>query len=245
MRQAVKACCGGVAVVLLGASGAYTATPCSSPFFPVGDGSRWTYAETMSLSEVNGPRTQQTSTVVVIRRVSSARSVSETIALSDGLATRTTRAEWTCTPEGMRAPNWVSPYAPETSGGNWQFEGVDVPPADRWRVGESWASTTRRPSNGSTPAVTGRSTYRVIAEEQVTVPSGTYDGFKVEVSQLIEVGTGPAVLAAKGTTWYARDVGLVKSLGSATMRPPAEGERPAAVHTVRKTSELTAYAVGR
>ncbi len=105
-----------------------------------------------------------------------------------------------------------------------------LPPPDAWRVGATWTdsgeiSGTDLPAlpalvaPGGRASVTGTVTVTstIAAREDVDVPAGHYDTYRIDATttQRVVVDTGilgkiPVELVTTTRTWYARGVGMVR-----------------------------------
>ncbi len=75
-------------------------------------------------------------------------------------------------------------------------------------VGDTWtteATGTVETSTGQTIDLATTTDYEVVAEESVTVPAGTWDAYRIDITA--DAGTG----ATTTTTWIAPGVGTVKT----------------------------------
>lgn len=143
----------------------------------------------------------------------------------------TVNTGWNCSPEGMVALEYgrldsarqQSGFKMETVGRT----GLTVPAAERWREGEEWRSSYEIRAEIAGPQGPGgrgsgtiEITNRVVGREQVTVPAGTYDALKVESTMAmkltVRVGqmTVPTNTSARNTSWFAENVGMVKSVSA-------------------------------
>lgn len=152
----------------------------------------------------------------------------------------TVETGWRCTGEGLLALEFAN-YNFAQKGAGFKFEtlersGVTLPPDERWREGETWASryevkaqTTAGPDNRATGEGQGTVDVasRVVGRELVAVAAGSYDTLRVDstVTLKLTVKAGPATVPVnvniKSSAWYAPTVGMVKStaggdLGAAT-----------------------------
>lgn len=88
-------------------------------------------------------------------------------------------------------------------------------------VGTRWPATVEvETANGK---LTQTGTYRVVAEEKVTVPAGTFTAKKVVLEGSATSSAGKATI--KGTYWFVENVGSVKTLIEQQM----EGGSPATI----------------
>jgi hypothetical protein len=135
----------------------------------------------------------------------------------------TTESLWQCTDAGLIPSDITSFMFVQIAGFEFEtldYSGVYLPPADEWMIGATWDTTY---TVKATTQVLGisiasqaevRVHNRIAAEEQVSVPAGTYpNAMRID-------STGTALLHAAGNDmetkvsfshWYVKDVGLVKA----------------------------------
>jgi hypothetical protein len=119
---------------------------------------------------------------------------------------------FTCTPAGLTTPDLR--VGPQKGGASYHItssSGVVIAAPDRWKVGGTWTYTnqgTTTTSNGQTYPLKNEMTFQITARERVTVPAGSYDAFKVVLTQKIEAGGG--VINYTVNQWYARGMGVVR-----------------------------------
>ncbi len=111
----------------------------------------------------------------------------------DGLWMGTQLSQWETTSDGSTNEDWLlTTYDPP-----WLMVARDMAPGAAWD-----GTTSRAVEGGQTPAATAevRWSHTVGAEEQVTVPAGTYSALRVDVSGDLGV-----------TSWMAVGTGLVQT----------------------------------
>ncbi|MGH7326014.1 MAG: hypothetical protein ACREJ9_15415 [Candidatus Rokuibacteriota bacterium] len=183
-----------------GASAA--AGPCDSSIFPIKVGTRWNYR--MAGSDAH-------SSTITITQVSDG-GFTERHEFSDVKFD----VGWRCLPEGLRAMQratfGVNPGGPE----GMKFEtmsaaGVRFPPRSRWTIGVTWTETyTLRMSMPIPNApmkfdpMTFTHRYRIVGRERVSVPAGSFDAFKLAITEEGE-DEPPAHF------WVADGVGVVRA----------------------------------
>ncbi len=191
-----------------------TVSLCSNPFHPVSPSARWQYQATGFASTTPATYTVTLSNIID-------NSFVEHYAVDNTVFD----VQWQCTSEGLRA----APVANFLFGGQTPFRfdsvsssGVTLPPADRWSTGSTWSSTydVRGQAQQNGVTVTGTGTVniqdKVMDQEQVTVPAGTFQAWRVDSTVRISLtgssgGTSvPVVFSFKRSSWYAANVGLVK-----------------------------------
>ncbi len=103
-------------------------------------------------------------------------------------------------------------------------KGVSIADYDRWEVGETWKLTQEiRGSGQQGPiryAVSGtlETTYKVVGQEQITVPAGKFTAFKLQTTFATRIKATAGIISipfnfeAQGTSWFAEGIGLIKSI---------------------------------
>jgi hypothetical protein len=134
---------------------------------------------------------------------------------------------WRCLPEGLQALQRATLGVSPDGRGAVKFDtlsasGVRFPPRTRWIPGATWTeSHTVRVSIPNAPmtfppmTVTHR--YRIVARERVTVPAGSFDAFKLAIT---ESADGGSELTQSGHFWVADGGSVVK----AETRDPEDGK---------------------
>jgi hypothetical protein len=105
-------------------------------------------------------------------------------------------------------------------------EGIAFPPPARWVVGASWTNSFKVKISVSmgaqtmTQSGTMKIESKIAAEETIKVPAGTFSALKVTQTILrdMQMSIGGKSTPIKNTitttTWYAKNVGVVKSIAS-------------------------------
>lgn len=182
---------------------------CDNPFFPAKAGSSKTFT-------IQGEA--KTYTI----RVTNATANGFTLRYEYTDPVRVLESPYTCTPQGLTSPSlFSSGFGPDANitAQVKASSGIVIPAEGRWRVGETWtyANEGTVTANDKTQGqlvytFKNEFTFQIVAREQVKVPAGTFQAFKV-------VLTGKGEFGAKGvshpmtytlTQWYARGVGLVR-----------------------------------
>lgn len=103
-------------------------------------------------------------------------------------------------------------------------KGVAIADYDRWEVGSTWKLTQEIKGSGQQGpiryTVTGtlETTYKVLAQEQVSVPAGKFTTYKIQTNFATRIKATAGILSipfnfeAQGTAWYAEGIGMVKSV---------------------------------
>lgn len=191
-------------------------TACDNGFHPLSSTGQWNYR--LTFPTAGSPQTTYTMTITGITPVS----FTEHRVFADAQAD----TQWTCKSDGLLATQLVN----LATAGRSQFmvetlesAGITLPPEEQWTVGYAWSShyRIRGQLTNTTSPVTGEGTAdsqdRIVAQEQVTVPAGTFDTFRVDSTTTLNLTASfgflgvPTTLTVSESSWYARDMGLVKS----------------------------------
>lgn len=192
-------------LLLMGAAWA----KCDHPYYPVREGWVWTYK-----SSTDGKTYTSSQSNVSDSGFTSIMNFSNV----------TVENRWRCNANGLASLE----YGGVNSGQNQQIKmetvsskGVAIPAG--LGVGSSWEYSYtikgNMPSQGGT--MTGESTVtnKVVGQETVKVPAGTFQAYKVESTFTTKMNmtiSGKQVSlpanSFKSTVWYARGVGMVKSV---------------------------------
>lgn len=135
-----------------------------------------------------------------------------------------------CKPDGLA----ILEYGNLTAGQNMKFKyktmntnGISFPNDAEWQVGKKWqmvydveGQMLDAPKTVMNMATKGAITIgcEIIGKESITVPTGTYDTFKVAMTynpnlKMTMMGREvPMNMTFKSTTWFAKDIGMVKSI---------------------------------
>lgn len=206
-------------VALVWMSGTALASLCDQPFSPARGGWEWQY-------RVTGER----STTYSIRKTN----------ITDGgyLQVRQSgssreESRFRCTAEGIFPLDFGSGGSNRAEVGgqpvSYNLEvvkvtGVAVPDYDSWAVGNSWKLIIEVRGTGQQGPVrfniTGslETTYRVMAQETISTPAGRFLAFRLQTTFVtrMRANAGPIHIPfnfeSQGTSWYAENVGLVKSI---------------------------------
>lgn len=102
--------------------------------------------------------------------------------------------------------------------------GVAIPDYDTWVVGNSWKLVIEVRGTGQQGPLrfnisgTIETTYRVLAQENLTTPAGRFVAYRLQTTftTRMRANAGPINIPfnfeSQGTSWYAENVGLVKSI---------------------------------
>ncbi len=187
------------------------ASTCDNAFYPVSLDTYWQYrVSSDTTSSYDKTITRLVPDSFTERRVFAATATDNT---------------WTCTPDGLLSKQFgnlqihgQTQYKFDTT----DSEGITIPPADRWFVGNAWSNryaiAGQVDQSGIPISGTGAVTLanRIAAEEQVTVPAGTFLAFRVDSTIGLKLTPSglfpiPVNLTLSQSSWYARDTGMIKS----------------------------------
>ncbi|MBF6592891.1 MAG: hypothetical protein IVW51_00410 [Thermaceae bacterium] len=193
-------------LVLLGTAWA----KCDNPFYPVREGWVWTYK-----SSLDGKTHTNTLSNV------SDSGFTNTIQFDKG----SVESRWRCDSNGLSSLEYG---ATNFSGKHNQFnlktvdsKGVMIP--TNLSIGSTWTYSFTLEGDMSTGKINSNveTSSKVVGEETVSVPAGTFKAFKVESTSVMKMSMNingktqdlPSN-TIKSTSWYAPGVGLVKSLSN-------------------------------
>jgi hypothetical protein len=136
-----------------------------------------------------------------------------------------TEEQWTCSGQGLSNPQMSNMT---TSGGGSATQvrvlnhtGISLPQANQWKVGATWSESSQleetiaiggKPGSPFQAAID--ETNKIVGEEKVTVPAGTFTALRID-SALVE-HLGQTNLSIPVTSWFAQGVGQVKVTANAS-----------------------------
>lgn len=135
------------------------------------------------------------------------------------------RTSFTCGDEGVVAPVGAAALAGRARVEVLRERGVSLPP--RPAKGASWESSRvlRVTADGRSATTAIASTHRIVREEKVRTPAGTFDAMRVEVTTAVSRDAAAKPETHRTVLWYARDAGLVKMEGEAELVLVRRGKR--------------------
>ena len=233
-------------VLVLNLQIAYAQASCDNPFYPVSEGATWTYMEpdmpiispthVLTISEVDD------ASFTVARR---------TITFGDHVRDLDEET-WNCTAEGLFETWTTFDYAVDAYVyyGTVAVErtvvtGVNIPQPSEWRVGYTWTVTRQFKAGPNEDELTAyydlseRREHEIVAKEQITVPAGTFEAYRVDISNEFggTIRDSESNTTQQGSFWYVEGVGLVKRVV----------ESPSLINphvTTRNVWELQSYDLG-
>ena len=231
----------------------YAQVSCDDPFYPSSKGATWTYIEPDMVIPTTG--------VVTISGAGNADFTVSTQEVTFGdRVVDEHDASWSCTAEGLFAPltdtgiEGYELYGPLVV--NKSETGVDIPQPGAWQVGYTWTTTRQLEAGPSENEITAYydfmdvTKHEIVAKEQITVPAGTFEAFKVDSSSewtAISPSGSETNGTGRGSRWYVKEIGLVKSVSDSdvTFNEGVESSsRPMTHVTSRHAMELQSYDLG-
>jgi hypothetical protein len=211
---------------------------CSNPLYPVKQGVTRTYSMT-------GLPTGPTTYTETITDVSS-----DGFTVTNQFGTLTKTAKWNCTPDGLLELQLGGGTAMLSTSSGMQADftitkssGVTIPA--KVSAGDAWSYsldfTTQLTMNNSSGQAQGTVNYQLkaLGNESVTVPAGTFNAMKEQVTTNLNMQVAmqslniPVTMTEDSTVWYAPNVGMVKEVDNASVMG----------NTVNDTIELQSYNV--
>ncbi len=138
----------------------------------------------------------------------------------------TNEITWQCGENGMLSSSFVNmsfASQKDVSIDTLNVSGVTLPPEKDWSVGKTWESSytvqVTIDNNGNKIQAQGTVTIssQIASKESVTVPAGTYaDAYRVDSTgdMTFELMGNKTSVPLVYSTWYVKDVGMVKSSSS-------------------------------
>lgn len=142
----------------------------------------------------------------------------------------TSTINWRCLPDGLLATQYGNSIDLKSGGGakidTINSRGISFPADSRWNPGEKWTTDYEikemiKNPDGQAGNVDANGTINqngeIIGSEEVTVPAGTFQTMKVKVRMTLDLTvkigamTMPTKTNLETTSWFAKDVGMVKS----------------------------------
>jgi hypothetical protein len=194
------------------ASSAWAA--CDHPYFPSAANTTWQYQSSL--------KNQQNTTTVLSNNGSS-------FVLENNFGTLKVKNTIKCEADGSLTQ---SEYPSMTGlSANMKIEtlsseGVAFPAAAKWVVGASWTNSFKvkisvsMGAQAMTQSGTMNISSKIVGQETIKVPAGTFSALKVTqtIQQDMQMSVGGKSTPMKNTitttTWYAKNVGVVKSIAS-------------------------------
>ena len=189
-------------------------TQCNHPFYPVSTTAKWQY------------RSTTTGLAPSMFTLSDTDITANSFTEHRDFTTLQTDNGWRCAADGSLASTQFG----NLNTGSTQFQlqttrntGVTIPAPKDWKVGTTWNNAYEVKGtmqlSGDTANAQGSIdvTYKIVAQESVTVPAGAYNAFKVtsDTTMKLSVTSGAATvpfnISTSATSWFAPNVGMVKT----------------------------------
>ena len=192
---------------------------CANTYYPVLEGAAWNYQGTSS----------ETENYTFSNTITSVREDGFTVTVEFDEVTLV--QEWSCTPDGILALDMGGGSAGTLTTDNVNLvmdtqnaSGITYPkeitPGKTWQHGLEFTGTMD--INGESFDVSGNTIYNYTAVgiESVSVPAGTFDAFRLNITTTININLNiggaeaPVTVTSTGASWFAENVGWIKSESS-------------------------------
>jgi hypothetical protein len=195
---------------------------CANAYYPVREGSTWTYAST------GGPAGGRgfTDTIASVR--------DDGFTLTSKFGELTSTQEWSCTPEGLVALQLggtsLAIFDPDTMQVNLDVGHVsgltfpnEIKPGDTWQHLLDFAGKITMRGHETDAKGDAQSNFSAVGYEKVTVPAGTFDALKIHVDTTFHLTSNfngvtlPFTFTTPYDYWFVQGVGWVKASGQGTV----------------------------
>jgi hypothetical protein len=187
---------------------------CDHPYFPSAANTTWQYQSSMKNTEHTTKIISNSGSSFVMENNFGSLVVKNTIKCeSDGSLTQTEYPSMS----GLSANMKIETIS---------YEGAAFPAPAKWVVGSSWTNSFKvkisvaMGQQTMTQSGMMKISSKIAAEETVKVPAGTFTALKVtqtiaqDMQMTIAGKSTPVKNTISTTTWYAKNVGVVKSIAS-------------------------------
>jgi hypothetical protein len=192
---------------------------CANTYYPVREGSTWTYASTGS------PAGEYSFTDTI----TSVREDGFTLTSQFGDLTRT--QEWACEEQGLVALQLGGTSAATLNTQDMQLNlevknvsGVTFPreitAGDEWQHNLEFEGQMDIAGQSGEATGSAGTSFTALGNESVTVPAGTFESMKIQVDSTLNINVGfqglsvPVTISGTYTYWFVQDVGWVKASGT-------------------------------
>ena len=184
-----------------------TSSPCANRFYPVANGLKRNYDNTVG-----------SDTLMTMEYKDGDASFTEVTTLKD----ITVKHNWLCTSEGLTAASYGSAASLQSM----QIDpkhvsGVTLPREDEIKIGKTWTTvykgTGKSDQFGAIDMTVTINNKIVALDDAVKTAAGDFKAVKVEMDIASDMkfgGNKMPVPVVKAASWFAPDVGMVKSTGS-------------------------------
>ena len=192
---------------------------CANAYYPVREGSTWTYQSTGG--PVGGYGFTDT--------ITSVRDDGFTLTSQFGDLTRT--QEWGCRPEGLVALQLGGTSAATLNSQDMQLNlevnnvsGVTFPstiaPGDQWQHNLEFTGKMMIADQEAEATGNAQSSFTAIGIESVTVPAGSFEAMKIQIDTTLNINATfqgvsvPVTISGPYNYWFVQGVGWVKASGT-------------------------------
>lgn len=204
-------------IVVLGVFGQPSSAggTCDQPYFPVRAGATWTYTTNLTTNK------SSKHTVTIEKLTDNSFTQHQVFTSSTGKSGVDVRTNWSCTSNGLTSSqtdnNTVSTSSTQVDAKVIRQSGVVIP--SNLGVGMTWtfSQLSSMKMGGQTLEIPSDASFKAVGTESVTVKAGTFTALKVTATTKITMPGSKEATETTQTIWYARGVGMVKTLvGSGT-----------------------------
>jgi len=198
-------------------------TRCSFAHYPVAVGNSWEYRLKSRQLDAAGKAIEENSSSYTEEIVSVEADRYKTKTVTEGNAAE---SEWTCSDDGIALKYGDFPDTKITS------TGVTI--SATMELGSSWTQsfTMEAPEVNQTTKTTNRVTKR----EEVTVPDGTFEAWRIDY-EVETTAAGQEGSVIRGTQWFVTDIGIVKSISVIPMEMDQIRSVETAIELVKHTKK--------
>jgi uncharacterized protein DUF3108 len=195
---------------------------CANAYYPVREGSTWTYKST------GGPTGEYSFTDTI----TSVGADGFTLSSQFGDLTRTQK--WACKPEGLVALQLGGTSAATLNSENMQLNlevknvsGVTYPSTlnvgDQWQHNLDFEGKMTVANQEGSATGNAQTSFNALGNESVTVPAGTFDALKIQIDTTLNINVSvqtvsvPVTFSGSYSYWFVKDVGWVKASGTGSV----------------------------
>jgi hypothetical protein len=206
---------------------------CANAYYPVREGSTWSYTSTGSPAGAYG----FTDTITSVRE--------DGFTLTSQFDKLTRTQEWSCKPEGLVALQLggaaLSSQNMKMDVKTQNISGITYPKeineGDQWDYALDFTGKLELAGNSAEAQGSDKNHFNTLGVESVTVPAGTFDALKIQIDTTLDINASfqgvsvPVTFSGSYTYWFVQDVGWVKASGTGSI----EGK------SFNETIELQSY----
>ena len=205
-----------------GSTPAARAGLCANAYYPVREGSTWSYKST-------GDPTGEYSFTDTITSVGA-----DGFTLSSQFGDLTRTQKWACKPEGLVALQLGGTSAATLNSANMQLNlevknvgGVTYPSeinvGDQWQHNLDFEGKMTVANQEGSATGNAQTNFNALGNDSVTVPAGTFDALKIQIDTTLNINVSvqavsvPVTFSGSYTYWFVKDVGWVKASGTGSV----------------------------